>query len=318
MQNTFYSKIYFVILFVQFAASAQEITFCRPNNMVSSLLYIAEQNNYFQEEGITPKFETVSNVKICFDLLSAGKAQVTNGAEGPLTYMSVLNPPFKVIAKLIDNPDTAVYARKDLGINRIEDLKGKRIGYLPGTISFLVLARLMEKYGWQKSDFKLTPMQPPTMALALVGGSIDAFIMWEPWGEQALMQLGEKGIRFSMNDYYVSKTLLVVNSDLLKDSPEVIKKILRAYIKAENYIATNKENAIKLISEKISYPFELLNKNWSDYTIKVKSDDNIINLMGQNFRLIKKYDQNFEGTQQPDFNSLMERSFLDSLVVDGN
>ena len=306
-----YKKIIVMLLQIVsfFELNAQEVKFCRPNNMVSAYLYIAESQRYFEDEGITAKYETVSNVKLCYDLLTSGKVDITNGAEGPLTYFITQNPPFKIIAKIISNPDTGIYARRDSGIKDISDLKGKRIGYLPGTISAFLLFRLMEKYNWQKSDLRLTPLQPAAMPLALTGNIIDAFLMWEPWGTHAVTQLGSNGVFFKTDNLYVSNTQIVANNNLIENNPDLVRKIIKVYKRAEEFLNKTKEEAIKILSEKISYPYEVLKQNWSNYQFKVSFDDTVIKLMQENFHLLKKFDENYTNINEPNWEAIIDRRF---------
>ena len=136
------------------------VTFCRPNNMVSALLYIAEAKGYFKDYGLNAKFEKTTNAKICQDMLLANNADYMTGAEGPFTYLAASNPPIKILAMLQQNPETSVFARRDRGITKFEDLRGKRVAYLPGTVSYFFLGRVMKKYGISRSNLQLTSMQP--------------------------------------------------------------------------------------------------------------------------------------------------------------
>jgi len=66
------------------ASDAQKITFCRPDNMVSALAFIADAQRFFRDEKLDVTFQTASNAKICQDSIVAGKAYVMTGGEGLL------------------------------------------------------------------------------------------------------------------------------------------------------------------------------------------------------------------------------------------
>jgi sulfonate transport system substrate-binding protein len=109
-------------------------------------------------------------------------------AEGPFTYLAASNLPLKIFGMLQQSPETSIFVGKDRGIAKYEDFKGKRVSYLPGTVSYFFLVRVMKKFGTNRSGIRVTAMNTPTMPTALIGGSVDAFSMWVPWGTQAAVQ----------------------------------------------------------------------------------------------------------------------------------
>jgi len=66
--------------------------------------------------------------------------------------------------------------------------------YLPGTLSYLYLARLLEKRGLTFKDIRATAVQPAAMPLALQGGLIDGVVTWEPWISHALKLSAQGGL----------------------------------------------------------------------------------------------------------------------------
>ncbi len=286
------------------------VVFCRPNNMVSALLYIAEAKGFFTAHGIEPKFETATNAKICQDLLVAKKADYMSGGEGPFTYLAASKPPLKILAMLQQNPETSVFARKDRGISSFSDLKGKRIAYLPGTVSYFFLGRIMKKYNIARTELKLSSMQPPAMPAALVGGAVDAFSMWEPWGTQAVMQMPDKVINLTEPELYRYESLLTGHSDAITKHPDVPGKILKALIQAEKFIQDHNDEAFAILSKAITFEPSAFKRLWPQYVHKVRLEEGPLDLMRENFELLKEDDANFKDEEIPDFRDFVEDSYL--------
>lgn len=297
-------------------AATEHVSFCRPNNMVSALLYIAEDQKLFDKYGIAASFEVATNAKICQDMLLARKTDYMTGAEAPFTYLAASNPPIRILAMLQRNPETSIFARKDRGISKFEDLKGKLLAYLPGTVSYFFLVRVMKKYNISRSDIRLTAMQPPTMPAALVGGSIDAFAIWQPWGSQAAAQIPDTIVNLTDTDLYQREALLSGHVDALESRREVPIKILRALLDAEKFIESHNDEAFAILSKAIVFETTVFKQLWSQYKHKVRIENQPIQLMRDNFELLKQDDFNFKDYPVPDYRSFVDSSFLKQVAPD--
>ena len=77
----------------------------------------------------------------------------------------------------------AIVARKDSGITKVEDLKGRKIAAVVGTTTFLDIRTLTLKgYGFdvQKDTQLITAQAPPDMATMIAKKDVDAVIAWQP------------------------------------------------------------------------------------------------------------------------------------------
>ena len=77
----------------------------------------------------------------------------------------------------------AIVARKDAGLARVEDLKGRKIAAVVGTSTFLdIRALTLKGYGFdiQKEAQVVTATAPPDMVTLLAKKDVDAIIAWQP------------------------------------------------------------------------------------------------------------------------------------------
>jgi NitT/TauT family transport system substrate-binding protein len=296
-------------IFVFQTFSKENVKFCRPNNMVSALSYIADVKGYYKDQGLDLAFQEASNAKICVDQINAGKSDIFMGGEGPPTYAGFQPTKFKIIAETSVIPETALFIRNDRGIKSEQDLRGKKIAYLPGTVSFLYLARLVDKYDIPMTEVDLVAMQAPTMPQALVGGVIDGFVMWEPWGQNALEQLKDNATRLFNKDIYVYRGIIGVSDKFLMQK-EINKKLMKAHFKAEEFIKNNPEEAQSILSEATKLDYKFLKDSWDDYQFHINLKVSLVDLMGQNAKYIIQFDENFKNKDQPDFNKMMDKSIL--------
>jgi ABC-type nitrate/sulfonate/bicarbonate transport system substrate-binding protein len=84
----------------------------------------------------------------------------------------------------------AIVARKDAGLTRVEDLKGKKIAAIVGTSTFFdIRALTLKGYGidLQKDAQIVTATAPPDMATLLAKKDVDAIIAWQPISDSVVL-----------------------------------------------------------------------------------------------------------------------------------
>jgi ABC-type nitrate/sulfonate/bicarbonate transport system substrate-binding protein len=304
----------FLASFAAHAKTPSDVKFCVPDNMISAFAYIANAQGYFRDEGVEVTFVPTTNAKLCIDALLAGNADILAGSDGPSSYIGFSNHSLKLIAQISVNSETSLFARRDKGIQQESDIRGKKIGYLPGTVSYLYLARLLEKTGLSFADIKAVAMQPPAMPQALQGGVIDGFVMWEPWGDQAMKALGnDKVVRLNDKALYSYKGILMIREDFSKQ-PDKVKAVLKALLRAESYVQAHSKESIAFLADIVKLDPTFLEKHWSDYELKIKFDHSLVPLMEENARLIIRDDENFKNKLVPNYSQTIDSSFLRAIA----
>lgn len=77
----------------------------------------------------------------------------------------------------------AIVARKDAGLSKVEDLKGRKVAAVVGTSTFFDINALLKKgynFDIQKEAQIVTAQAPPDMATLLAKKDVDAIIAWQP------------------------------------------------------------------------------------------------------------------------------------------
>ena len=84
----------------------------------------------------------------------------------------------------------AIVARKDAGLTKVEDLKGKKIAAIVGTSTFFdIRALTLKGYGLdlQKDTQIVTATAPPDMATLLAKKDVDAIVAWQPISDAVVL-----------------------------------------------------------------------------------------------------------------------------------
>lgn len=155
----------------------------------------------------------------------------------------------KVIAGM-SNGGSALVVKKDSGIENIEDLKGKTIGYFPESIEYVKLANELKEKGIDiKKDVKFKEMDLESMTKELSGGNIDAFCGEEPYVSIALEDGFGKVIDYKSDEIVPLNTAIIATEENIKDNPEKMRELMDKHVKSTNHLMMSKEDRINKVAE---------------------------------------------------------------------
>lgn len=216
-------------------------------------IYIAYEKGFFAEEGfdVTLISANAESRKIG---LNNGTIPIVNGDFQ--FFPSIENGVNVKVVDGLHNGCIKFLVRKDSSINGVEDLKGKKIGVdeIGGT-PHQVASVWLEKHGIsakpEDGEVKFLPFDDGYLEVeALKKGDIDVAALWDPFGS-VQEKTGDYKVIFdlSKDPTFAGKycCFLYASDKVLKENPEKIAALLRAYQKAQNWISENPEETVKII-----------------------------------------------------------------------
>ena len=214
--------------------------------------------------GIYPGPVTVANGGI--PNIMDGSADIATNAETQLLRQSVDDPNLRVIFTVAES-FYRIVARKSAGIEKVSDLKGKRITTPRNTSADYYLARMLATANMTEADVTIIPVTPVTeMSVALKDRRVDAIAMWEPESERAIAALGTDAI--VLQDRSVYRELFNLNSStkVLADPAKrrAIVEFVRALITSSERLRSRPQEFWPYIASKLNYPQELVSKSWPE------------------------------------------------------
>lgn len=246
----------------------------------STITIIAQKNGYFKEEGLNIDVKKFTSGKLCLDAVLGGGANFATVAETPLMHAGFSGQKVYVISTIVysDN-DCKVIARKDRDILSPIDLKGRKVATFVGTSAEFFMNAFLKAHGLSASDVKVTNLKPPDMVIALVQGGIDAYFIWEPHIYNGKKQLGDNAIIFTGRDVYTETFNIAIMEKFAKENPDAVMKIIRALLKAEKFVAQNKEESISIVSDYTGMEQSVLENIWDDFNFEVVLQPSLLEYM---------------------------------------
>ena len=235
----------------------------------SSLIWIAESQGYFPDNGldVTIQDEYETGIAPMRDAID-GKVDIASGAEFVLVSVSFDNSNLKAITTIDLADAIELVARKDHGINRPTDLRGKKIAVPKDTQAEFFLGRFLTYNNLSQDDVEIVGMNPSELVDAIVAGTVDAAMIWEPNIHKISNSLGTNLITFSGQsgqDFYF---LMVTTDEVITARQEAIERFLIALVAAENFVEESPEKAIDIITEWLNVEEDYVASVWpkNDFT----------------------------------------------------
>lgn len=259
------------------AGPAEKVTIAYATPPHAVLAQVAQARGYYQQEGLEAVPLVYSYGKAALDAVLDGKADFATVAETPVMFAIMKGEDIAVIATIqTSNRNNAIIARKDKGILSPGELKGRKIAVTFGTISEFFMDAFLATHGIKRRDMKVVSLEPEALQNALVNGDVDAVSTWSPFLIQMSRKLGEKGITFYGEDIYTQTFNVVATRAFIRGNPGAVNKMLRALIKAEEFVDKNQLAAQKLVAEFSKLQTALIGEIWPGNNFTVTLDQSLI------------------------------------------
>ena len=235
----------------------------------SSLIWVAESQDYFLNNGldvtIHDEYETgIAPMRDAID----GKVDIASGAEFVLVSLSFDNKNLKAISTIDLADAIELVARKDHGITRPTDLRGKKIAIPKNTQAEFFLGRFLTFNDLSQDDVEIVGMNPSELVEAIVARTIDAAMIWEPNIYEISNSLGNNLITFSGQSDQEFYFLMVTTNEVITARRGAIKQFLAALIAAEYFVKQFPEKAKDIITERLDVEEDYVASVWpkNDFT----------------------------------------------------
>jgi ABC-type nitrate/sulfonate/bicarbonate transport system substrate-binding protein len=164
----------------------------------------------------------------------------------------------------------AILARKDAGLTKVEDLRGRKIAAIVGTSTFFdIRALTLKGYGLdlQKDTQIVTATAPPDMVTLLSKKEVDAIIAWQPITDQVVLR-GEGVYLAKQIDLWRKATgratgfpvhvCYLVHAEFLAKNPAIARDLNEAQKDAVDIWYGKPARAMEIVGEVTKLPKDVI------------------------------------------------------------
>jgi NitT/TauT family transport system substrate-binding protein len=207
-------------------------------------MYVAQEQGYFEEQGVTVEFVPVGAAPERDQLMQAGQVDAILNELVSTMFYNQNETQVKIVrfarVATTEYPVFRILAAGDSGIETVADLAGVPVGISEGTVIAYTTERMLEKAGLAPDEIVgvAVPKIPDRLNL-LQTGDLQAANLPDPVASLAALN----GARVIIDDTSypeVSNSVITFSADFVEAHPDAVKGFLAAYEQAVTDINADK------------------------------------------------------------------------------
>jgi len=240
---------------------------------------LAQKRGFLKEEGVDAEIIRVT-----------GRASSTALSNGEVDYgtgmavgAEITGIPVRVVACFVPAPVLALVARRE--VKSVQELSGKTVGVSAiGGVSYFAARVVAKHFGLDPDkDLKFIAVGPTDARFArLTQGLVDATLLSPPLDSEARKK-GFNILARAEDVLIFPESGLVTAVKRIRETPDEIKRVIRAGIKGNRYIRENREGTIQFLIEWLKINREVATVTY-DSVVKVYDED--INKCEKGLRIV--------------------------------
>ncbi|MCI5971508.1 MAG: ABC transporter substrate-binding protein [Anaerococcus sp.] len=201
-------------------------------------LVTAVDKGFFEEEGLDVNLIEFADGPSEIAAMEGGSVDLAYIGHG--AHKLAIQGKADIIAPSSVHNTDKITVLPDKGIEKIEDIKGKKIAYNAKSSSETALQGALAKAGITMDDIEPYEMDATNMVAAMMSGAVDACTAWNPYDSQILENVeGSKQIEFSTDS--VNMSSFIALPKYVEENRDIVLRFSRAIYKAMEF-ASQKEN----------------------------------------------------------------------------
>lgn len=229
-------------------------------NVIYLPVFVAQERGYFKDEGLNVALQEFKSADEMMLMLKTGNIHITGMSSLEVVARSEeANPGTLKLLTLeefspSDSPD-AIVVRKDAGIKRFADLKGKTLGTWKGSTIRTYTKIILQSENIAVQNVTIVDLGKEELVQLLKLGKLDAAFTFEPSvteltlsGQGEILERGPLSKRLLGQPKNIYPGGSAVLSDFAKKNPKIVEKFQRAYQRAVDDIRKDWQGSVKVLA----------------------------------------------------------------------
>lgn len=244
----------------------------------SALLYIAEDQLFFTRNGLKVTLHKYDLPILSVNGMLKGEADIVVGlADFAFVGRVLQKERIRTFGNIDKSEIIYLIGRRDQGIEKASDLKGKKVGITYQSASQFYFGRFLEVNGINMRDILLVNVKTPDEWMnAVVNGDIDAVVTGQPYVNSIKERMGLNAVSWPVQSSQLLFTLLVSTDEWIAKHPELVRKFLTSLAQAEEFVRRNPVEAKAIVQKRLGLDAAYMETAWSQNQFSLTLDRSLI------------------------------------------
>ncbi|ANE46954.1 hypothetical protein SY83_12450 [Paenibacillus swuensis] len=161
------------------------------------------------------------------------------------------NIPITLLSQVSDGKQglNHLLVHKDSPIQKVEDLKGKKIALTKGTVFHVFLVKALNQVGLKETDVEIIHLQPDEGQPAFESKAVDAWIISNPYVGLQVQKNGAQIIADGESLDLPAPIFSFVRNEFAEKHPEAVEIFLKVFNETLEYERNHKDEALELYAK---------------------------------------------------------------------
>jgi NitT/TauT family transport system substrate-binding protein len=252
------------------SAQAQKIRISLSSRSnTNTTYYVAQARGMFKEEGLEVEFIQVNPRLGAMAVLNGDVTFTTSFVS---TFRGIVQGlPMKTVFILLKKGVYFLMVRPEI-IKDVQDLKGKKLGVTAvGGGDHIVGRELLRMKGLDPGLMQAIAIGEPALRAQAVLSNVVQAVSVSPPHDLMLQRMGLKAIS-GPPEIGVPSSGLFVADRLIKENPQILRRTIRAMLKANRFIEEQRDETIRIMARAVAQPLEVAARSY-DVELKALAKD---------------------------------------------
>lgn len=221
-------------------------------------------------QGIDVKWTEFPSGPVLLEGLSVQSIDFGTVGEAPPIFAQAAGANLVYVANEPPSPSSeAIIVPKTSTLKTVADLKGKKVVLNKGSNVHYLLVKALEKAGLHYTDVNTVFLPPADARAAFERGSVDAWVIWDPFLAAAEKQLGAR-ILADGTGLVANHQFFLASRSYADKNPDVIRIVIDELVKTDEWAEKNIRQVASILSGLIGLNQSITELAASRYSYGVK------------------------------------------------
>jgi sulfonate transport system substrate-binding protein len=190
--------------------------------------------------GVTVTWTEFNAGPVQLEALNVGSIDFGDVGEAPPIFAQAAGAPLAYVAGTPPRPRSeAVLVPRNSLLREVADLKGKRVAFNRGSNVHYFLVQLLRKHGLDYRDVRPVFLAPADARAAFENGSIDAWVIWDPFFAAAQSSFGAR-VLADASGVVVNRGFYFSSRSYARQNPDVIRVVIDEVARTDEWGKNNR------------------------------------------------------------------------------